>query len=98
VVETRMTATLTCVMIRSRQETDINNGKIPTWSHFIAAAALIVGSANMGFQQGQSNPDVKSFFPEQFPSRSRHQVRAAEAQRPLGGGFFVEGRDGLNGQ
>ena len=29
---------------------------------FIAAAALIVGSANMGFQQGQANPDVKSFF------------------------------------
>ena len=29
---------------------------------FIAAAALIAGSANMGFQQGQANPDVKSFF------------------------------------
>jgi hypothetical protein len=29
---------------------------------FIAAAALIASSANMGFQQGQANPDVKSFF------------------------------------
>ena len=29
---------------------------------FIAAAALVLGSANMGFQQGQANPDVKSFF------------------------------------
>jgi hypothetical protein len=29
---------------------------------FIAAAPLIVNSANMGFQQGQANPDVKSFF------------------------------------
>lgn len=29
---------------------------------FIAVVALIVGVANMGFQQGQANPDAKSFF------------------------------------
>lgn len=29
---------------------------------FIATAALIVGVANMGFQQGQANPDAASFF------------------------------------
>ncbi|MCK1279497.1 hypothetical protein IVB46_30180 [Bradyrhizobium sp. 61] len=29
---------------------------------FIAVAALIVGVANMGFHQGQANPDAKSFF------------------------------------
>lgn len=28
---------------------------------FIAVAALIVGSTNMGFQPRQANPDVKSF-------------------------------------
>jgi hypothetical protein len=33
---------------------------------FIAAAALIVSSANMGFQQGQAIPDVKSFFQIDF--------------------------------
>lgn len=29
---------------------------------FIAVTALIVGVANMGFQQGQANPDAESFF------------------------------------
>lgn len=29
---------------------------------FIAVAALIVGVANMGFQQKQANPAAKSFF------------------------------------
>lgn len=29
---------------------------------FIAVVALIVGTANMGFQQGKDNPDAKSFF------------------------------------
>jgi hypothetical protein len=29
---------------------------------FIAVAGLIIGIANMGFQQGQQNPDAKSFF------------------------------------
>ncbi len=29
---------------------------------FIAVAALIIGTANMSFQQGQANPDAKSFF------------------------------------
>lgn len=29
---------------------------------FIAVVALIVGVANMGFQQGQDNPGVNSFF------------------------------------
>lgn len=29
---------------------------------FIAAAMLIVGVANMGFEQGQSNPDANNFF------------------------------------
>ncbi|MET4607628.1 hypothetical protein ABIB90_007132 [Bradyrhizobium sp. JR4.1] len=29
---------------------------------FVAVAALIVGVANMGFQQGQANPDAQSFF------------------------------------
>jgi len=29
---------------------------------FIAVSALIVGVANMSFQQGQANPDAKSFF------------------------------------
>ena len=29
---------------------------------FIAVVGLIIGVANMGFQQGQANPDVHSFF------------------------------------
>lgn len=29
---------------------------------FIAAAALIVGVANMGFEQGQANPEANNFF------------------------------------
>ncbi|MEA2954276.1 MAG: hypothetical protein QOJ96_3796 [Alphaproteobacteria bacterium] len=29
---------------------------------FIAIVGLIVGVANMSFQQGQANPDAKSFF------------------------------------
>lgn len=29
---------------------------------FIAVGALIVGVANMAFQQGQDNPKAKSFF------------------------------------
>jgi hypothetical protein len=29
---------------------------------FIAIVGLIVGVANMSFQQGQSNPEAKSFF------------------------------------
>lgn len=29
---------------------------------FIAVVGLIVGVANMGFQQGQANPEAKSFF------------------------------------
>jgi hypothetical protein len=32
---------------------------------FIAAVVLMVGSANMGFQQGQANPDAQSFFESQ---------------------------------
>jgi hypothetical protein len=28
----------------------------------MAVVALVVGVANMGFQQGQANPDAKSFF------------------------------------
>jgi hypothetical protein len=29
---------------------------------FIAIVSLVVGVANMSFQQGQANPDAKSFF------------------------------------
>lgn len=29
---------------------------------FIAVAALIVGVANMGFEQGQDNPQADNFF------------------------------------
>jgi hypothetical protein len=35
---------------------------------FIAVAALIVGAANMGFNQAKANPEADSFF----KSSSRH--------------------------
>lgn len=41
---------------------------------FIAVSALIVGVANMAFQQGQANPDAKSFF-----SSNSHIVQDASS-------------------
>jgi len=35
---------------------------------FVAVAAVIVGAANMGFEQGKANPEAKSFF----ESNARH--------------------------
>ncbi|UWU66106.1 hypothetical protein [Bradyrhizobium sp. NC92] len=37
---------------------------------FIAVAALVLGAANVGFQQGQASPEAKSFF-----SSSSHIVQ-----------------------
>lgn len=37
---------------------------------FIAIAALIVGVANMGFEQGKANPDAGSLF----SSDAHHQA------------------------
>jgi hypothetical protein len=35
---------------------------------FVAVAAVILGAANMGFEQGKANPQAKNFF----ESSSRH--------------------------
>lgn len=29
---------------------------------FVAVVAIMIGSANMGFEQGQANPQAKNFF------------------------------------
>ncbi len=49
-------------MISERREADANKREETDVAAFIAVAALIVGTANMSFQQGQSNPDANSFF------------------------------------
>jgi hypothetical protein len=49
-------------MIPARQKADINQREDTRMALFIAVSALIVGVANMSFQQGQANPDAKSFF------------------------------------
>lgn len=49
-------------MIPARQKGGYEQREDTNMVAFIAAAALIVGSANMGFQQEQANPDVRSFF------------------------------------
>jgi hypothetical protein len=49
-------------MILARRKADINRREDTEMVAFIAIVGMIVGIGNMGFQQGQANPDAKSFF------------------------------------
>jgi hypothetical protein len=57
-----VTATYNCANIKARLKGRYKQREDTNMVAFIAAAPLIVNSANMRFQQGQANPDVKSFF------------------------------------